>query len=74
MGFRKVDAEKALKQTNSEFLDALDMLTSKPFGHSEEELVWSTQFYNTESTGHLSCVELLNTVDHFMLVLSEEAE
>jgi hypothetical protein len=74
MGFRKVDAEEALKQTNCDFLAALDNLTSKPLGHSEDELVWRTQFYNTESTRHLDCVELLNTDDHFMLVLSKEAE
>jgi hypothetical protein len=74
MGFRKVDAEEALKQTNCDFLAALDNLTSKPLGHSEDELVWRAQFYNTESTRHLDCVELLNTDDHFMLVLSKEAE
>jgi hypothetical protein len=74
MGFRKLDAEDALKQTNWNFLDALDKLTSKTPGQSEEQPdVWRAQFYNTEETRHLDCVQLLNTGDHFMLILSEEA-
>jgi len=75
MGFRKVDAEDALKQTNGNFLDALDNLTSKTSEQSEKEPdVWRAQIYNTESTRDLPCVELLNTGDHFILILSEEAK